>query len=159
VHRIYLEELGQMRALPLWVALMVLTTLEPEAAPAEARHLLERSRTEASEEVRGAIIEMVTTVMAYRFERLSQREIEAMLDITLKETQVYQEIKEEGRQEGRQEATAALVIRLVTKRFGSSAQAVQPAIAKLSLPELERLSEALLDFASLSDLQVWLAEH
>uniref|UniRef100_UPI003B84B0B0 DUF2887 domain-containing protein n=1 Tax=Petrachloros mirabilis TaxID=2918835 RepID=UPI003B84B0B0 len=27
VHRVYLEELGEIRSLPLWVALMVLTTM------------------------------------------------------------------------------------------------------------------------------------
>ena len=39
VHRIYLDELGEIRQLPVWVALMVLTTVEEEQAPAEARYL------------------------------------------------------------------------------------------------------------------------
>jgi predicted transposase/invertase (TIGR01784 family) len=39
VHRIYLDELGAIRQLPLWVALMVLTTVESEQAPEEARYL------------------------------------------------------------------------------------------------------------------------
>ncbi|BAZ07456.1 hypothetical protein NIES3974_41190 [Calothrix sp. NIES-3974] len=41
--------------------------------------------------------------MVYKFENKSQREVEQMLGITLKETRVYQEIKEEGREEGREE--------------------------------------------------------
>lgn len=60
VHRIYLDELGNIRQLPLWVALMVLTTVEEEQAPEEARYLLERSSVEQSETVSQAIIELIT---------------------------------------------------------------------------------------------------
>lgn len=102
VHRIYLDELGNIRQLPLWVALMVLTTVNEEKMPEEARYLLTRTREESSSSSR-VIIEMIMTIIVYRFEQLSPKEIELMLGITLKETRVYQEIKEEGRQEGRQE--------------------------------------------------------
>lgn len=44
VHRVYLDELGNIRQLPLWVALMVLTTLEQSQAPEEAKYLLTRTR-------------------------------------------------------------------------------------------------------------------
>lgn len=37
INRIYLDELGDIRQLPVWVALMVLTTLEDEQATQEAR--------------------------------------------------------------------------------------------------------------------------
>ncbi|WP_265338657.1 MULTISPECIES: Rpn family recombination-promoting nuclease/putative transposase [unclassified Nodularia (in: cyanobacteria)] len=43
VHRVYLDELGNIRQLPLWVALMILTTLEDEQAPEEARYLLAKT--------------------------------------------------------------------------------------------------------------------
>ena len=46
VHRVYLDELGNIRQLPLWVALMVLTTIEEEEAPEEARYLLTRIPSE-----------------------------------------------------------------------------------------------------------------
>ena len=36
VYRVYLDKLGDIRSLPLWVALMVLTTIEEEQAPQEA---------------------------------------------------------------------------------------------------------------------------
>jgi len=44
VHRIYLNELGDIRDLPIWVALMVLTTSDESQAPAEARYLLQRNK-------------------------------------------------------------------------------------------------------------------
>ncbi len=96
-----------------------------------------------------------------------------MLGITLKETRVYREIKaegreegreegrkegrEEGRGEGREEATANLVIRLLTKRCGELSPEIRTSISALPLPVLEELSEALLDFTNLADLQTWLA--
>ena len=155
VHRVYLDELGDIRSLPLWVAAMVLTTVEEEQAPEEARYLLSRTRTELSPPSSRAIIEIVTTIMTYRFEQLSRVEVEAMLDITLKETRVYREIKEEGREE----EAVNFVTRLLTKRFGELPQEVRSLVSGLSLSMLEELGEALLDFTSVADLQAWLEEH
>ncbi|WP_071191319.1 Rpn family recombination-promoting nuclease/putative transposase [Trichormus sp. NMC-1] len=157
VHRIYLDELGNIRQLPVWVALMVLTTLEESQAPEEARYLLTRTSEEIPSPSSRAIIEMITTIMVYKFEQLSRREVESMLGITLKETRVYREIKEEGREEGVEEATVNLVIRLLTKRFGELSVEIRASISALPLPVLENLSEALLDFTCLADLQGWLA--
>ncbi|MBD1866061.1 Rpn family recombination-promoting nuclease/putative transposase [Cyanobacteria bacterium FACHB-471] len=158
VHRVYLDELGEIRSLPLWVAVMVLTTIEEDKAPEEARYLLSRTPAESASPGSRAIIEMVITIMAYQFEQLSRKEIESMLDISLKETRVYREIKEEGREEGR-EAMAHAMSRLLTKRLGELPQTVNSSVMNLSLPVLQELSEALLDFASLDDLQAWLAEQ
>ncbi|OCQ90469.1 hypothetical protein BCD64_27750 [Nostoc sp. MBR 210] len=152
VHRVYLDELGNIRSLPIWVALMVLTTLEENQAPEEARYLLNKTRQEVTEPGNQAIIEMILTIMVYKFEQLTRTEVESMLGITLKETRVYREIKEEGREE----ATVNLVIRLLTKRFGELSEEMRSTIAGLPLPVLEDLSEALLDFTSLADLQAWL---
>ena len=154
-----MNELGDIRQLPLGIALMVLTTLNESQAPEEARYLLQRSRQQQSQLSSRAIIELVTTIMVYRFERLSRTEVEAMLGITLQQTRVYQEIKEEGREQGREqgrkEATVNLIVRLLTKRFGESEQ-MRVRISSLPLPVLEDLSEALLDFTSVSDLHAWL---
>ncbi|MUG97541.1 Rpn family recombination-promoting nuclease/putative transposase [Scytonema sp. UIC 10036] len=148
VHRVYLNELGDIRQLPLWVALMVLTTLKDEQAIEEARYLLTRTRQEQSQPSSRAIIEMVTTIMVYKFEQLSRTEVESMLGITLQETRVYREIKEE--------ATVNLVVRQLNKRFGEISEELRQQIANLPLPVVEDLSEALLDFTSVADLQAWL---
>ncbi|MFN7526587.1 MAG: DUF4351 domain-containing protein [Dolichospermum sp.] len=79
-----------------------------------------------------------------------------MLGISLEKSRAYQEIKQEGRQEGRQQATLNLVIRLLTKRFGELPAEAHNSISVLPLPVLVSLSEALLDFTSLYDFQVWL---
>ena len=83
-----------------------------------------------------------------------------MLGITLKQTRVYQEAKEEGRSEGREvgleEGKKALILRLLTKRFGQLPEEVRLQISSLPIAAVENLSEALLDFGSLADLQAWL---
>ena len=163
VQRVYLNELGDIRQLPLWVSLMVLTTIVEEQAPEEARYLLTRTQQEVSQPLSRVIIELVTTIMVYKFEQLSRMEVESMLGITLKETRVYREIKEEGREEGRQqgreqgrEAMANAVSRQLIKRFGELSGEIRLQISALSFPVLEDLSEALLDFTNVADLRAWL---
>jgi predicted transposase/invertase (TIGR01784 family) len=158
VHRIYLNELGDIRQLPIWVSLMVLTTVDEKQAPAEARYLLQRNISD--EPLSRAIIEMVTTIMVYKFEDLSQKEVEIMLGITLQETRVYREIKAEGiqqgREQGREQEAVNLIVRQLTKRFGKDSGEIRSTISGLPLVVLEDLSEALLDFKNLGDLQIWL---
>lgn len=165
VHRVYLNELGEIRQLPLGIALMVLTIVEEEQAPEEARYLLTRAQQEVSEpEASRGIINTIATIMVYKFIDLSRPEVEAMLGLRLKESRVYQEAKEEGRLEGRQEGqlegrqqeAANLVFRQLSRRFGALSQELRERISNLPLSVLEDLSEALLDFSSLDDLSTWL---
>lgn len=72
-----------------------------------------------------------------------------MLDITLKETQLYRDIKEEGER--------SLILRQLTRQVGDFPQALRVQIEALSLEKVEALGEALLDFTNLDDLQSWLA--
>ena len=159
VHRVYLDELGDIRSLPVWVALMVLTTLEAERTTEETRYLLFRSQQEVPQPANRAIIDLLTTIMVYKFEGKTQQEVEEMLGITLKETHVYREIKQEGREEGREDEARALVLRLLSRRVGELPQDVRSHVEALSVEQLEDLGEALLDFTSLDDLQTWLVER
>ena len=145
---------------------MVLTTLDEAQAPAEARHLLARAQqVESTDRVSRAIMEIVTTIMVYKFGQLSRVEVEAMLGLTLQETRVYQEAKEEGREEGekigeqrgRQQEAVSLVLKLLMRRFGQELPAeVRSQIEALPLLQLEMLAETLLDFTQLNELLTWL---
>ncbi|WP_347239106.1 DUF4351 domain-containing protein [Sphaerospermopsis sp. FACHB-1094] len=152
VHKIYLDELGDIQELPVWVGLMVLTTLKESQAPAAARYLLTKSNQESSSNE--MILEMITTIMMYRFENLTLREVQVMLGISLERSRTYQEIK----QEGRQESALNLVMRQLTRRLGELPEEAKNNIANLSLSNLENLGEALLDSTSLKDLQSWLSQ-
>jgi predicted transposase/invertase (TIGR01784 family) len=175
VHRIYLSELGDVAQLPLGIALMVLTTVSEQQAPDAARLLLNRAQTEMSAPANRGIIEMVTTIMVYRFTHLSRREIEQMLGTTLQETQVYQEAKAEGeqigeqrglelgeqrgREQGRREEAVALLFLQFTHKFGTLPASATNRIEQLSLEQLQTLSVAWLDFQSLADLDTWLQSN
>jgi predicted transposase/invertase (TIGR01784 family) len=154
VQRVYLEELGELAELPLGVALMVLTTVDEVEAPEVARDLLARAgQAELAEVTRRAIMEMIMTIMVYKFTQLSRQEVERMLGIRLQETRVYQEAKEEGRQE----ALIHVIVRQLTHRFQQELpEEVRSRLTTLSVPVLEDLGEALLDFGSLADLLTWL---
>ncbi len=64
--------MGDIRQLSLWVALMVLTTLEDEQATQEARYLLARNQQEQPQPGNRAIIELIVTIMVYKFENKSR---------------------------------------------------------------------------------------
>jgi predicted transposase/invertase (TIGR01784 family) len=99
VHRVYLDELGDPSQLPIGVALMVLTTVNEVAAPAAARMLLSRTAQETTTPaIARGIIDIISTIMVYKFTNLSRQEIDEMLGITLQETRVYREAREEERE-------------------------------------------------------------
>lgn len=156
VHRVYLNELGAIQQLPLGVALMVLTTVEEAQAPDEARYLLARTQQQIPDpEASRAIIELIATIMVYKFTNLSRQEVDAMLGLQLADTRVYREAKEEGRQEGE----VALIVRQLKHRIGSMDEALELRIQHLSIEQLESLGEALLDFTQLDDLVIWLNRY
>lgn len=151
VHRIYLDELGDIDQLPLWVSLMVLTTVDEQQAPEKAKELLSRSQKEVSPEEGHVIIDVVVTIISYRFGQISRQEVERMLDITFEETRVYQEIKAEGE--------ASVILCLLRKRFGELPEGIPASISTLKLTALDELSEALLDFSDISEVESWLASY
>lgn len=77
----------------------------------------------------------------------------------MKESVTYQAILEEGRQEGRKEGEVLLILRLIARRLGRVDPQMQERIQRLSIPQLEELGEALLDFSEATDLVAWLEAH
>jgi len=66
----------------------------------------------------------------------------------------------EAKAEGREEQAIALVTRQLSRRLGQElSDEMRSRLLTLSLPVLEDLGEALLDFTSLADLEAWLAER
>lgn len=162
VHRIYLDELGNVRSLPITVAATVLTIVDEDEAPSLARYLLLRAEQEETpDRAKRDIIDIITSIMVYKFSTLTQTEIRAMLGLNLtEEPRAIREAKQEGREEGREAEAIALVNRLLTRRLGQNlSEEMRSRLSTLSLPVLEDLSEALLDFTSLPDLESWLASH
>jgi len=100
--RVFIEDLPATADLPLSLALVKLIT-EPESRAIDAaRNLLERVPQETVEYLSVAdLLDLIKTIVMYKFERLSREEIEAMLGLAdLKQTRVYQEALEEGLEKG-----------------------------------------------------------
>ncbi|NJK51692.1 MAG: Rpn family recombination-promoting nuclease/putative transposase [Leptolyngbyaceae cyanobacterium SU_3_3] len=65
--------------------------------------------------------------------------------------------REEGREEGREVEAIALITRQLTRRLRQElSEETRSRLSVLPLPILEDLSEALLDFTTLADLDAWL---
>jgi hypothetical protein len=62
----------------------------------------------------------------------------------------------EGRKEGRKEEALAILMRQFKHRFGTMKGADETRLSKLSLAEIEELSEAFLDFKQAAGLARWL---
>ena len=89
-------------------------------------------------------------------------EIQKMINLReadITQTRFYQQVLEIGRTEGTQFGEANMVIRLLIRRCGNLSDALQAKIRSLSIPELESLGEALLDFNSIQDLTHWLDNY
>jgi predicted transposase/invertase (TIGR01784 family) len=151
IQRIYLDELGVIEELPLGLGLMVLTTLEGENATKNARELIDRSSGSKD------IIDLVSTIVVYKFKNLNRDEVEAMLGLKLEETRVYQEAKAEGEIIGKLKGETQLVMRLLKRRLGEIPQRYITKIQKLNIAQLEDLHDAALDFTNITDLESWLS--
>jgi predicted transposase/invertase (TIGR01784 family) len=165
---IYLNELGRGSELPTGLDLMVLTTLEGEAAIEKARYLIQQSITLQERRV---IIDLVSTIMVYKFNNLSRDEVDVMLGIELQQTRVYQDARAEGRIEGRTEGESigevrglergiqqekALVVRQLTRKLGNLSSDLILRVNSLPIEKIESLGEALFDFDQMNDLIAWL---
>ena len=155
----------------LGVGLVRLIVEPDQTAAVLARTLMEQAKVAPLPVLdTAAIIELIETIVVYKFPRLNREEIAEMLSISdLKQTRVFQEFYEDGlqqglqqgqqqgQQQGLQQEGVILVRRQLTRRLGQVPTDWQEAIATLSVPQLEDLGEALLDFTQLADLEAWLS--
>lgn len=154
VTRVYLDEWARPRQTLMQRVIGVLLA-DPAQAVAEARTVLAQKEDGGQE---ATIVNLVETILVYKLPMLKREEIQAMLELTdidLKQTRFYQDVFAEGEQEGE----VKLVLRQLHRRCGEVAPTLRDRIVQLSLPQLEALGEALLDFRGLADLEHWLTTH
>jgi predicted transposase/invertase (TIGR01784 family) len=160
VHRIYLDDLNGVPTESLGLGMMQLILADSVDAVIQAQSLLSKTRTQDRTDSKiAAIIELIETIVVYKFPQLSREEIELMLGLSeLRETKVYQEALQEGRTEGIAQERA-LILRQLSRRVGTLPATVEAQVQALELPKLEALGEALLDFTGVDDLVGWLETH
>ncbi|MEO1298602.1 MAG: Rpn family recombination-promoting nuclease/putative transposase [Cyanobacteria bacterium J06636_16] len=160
VHRLYLNELAEQASESVELQLMRLIVAPQESAIRQAQTLVAQAREMPSRLSPSEIIDIIETILVYKFPKLSWQEIEAMFGLSeLKQTRVYQQGHEEGREEGREDEAQLLILRLLTRRLGELPRLVREQVVQLPLASLEDLGEALLEFSGIEDLQRWLAAH
>jgi predicted transposase/invertase (TIGR01784 family) len=169
---IYLTELAKTANQTLGIQAIDLVVCSLAEAKIKAPMLLAMSQNLRDEGLRRVMIDLIESVLIYKFDRLSREELEAMFGLSeLKQTRFYQEARSEGeqigiqkgeqigRQEGKREEAIALILRQLSRRPGALSRKHQALISNLTLEQLESLGDALLDFSSLADLEAFLSQY
>lgn len=163
LRRVYLSDLRGAEHLGFNARLARLIILDQAQASAEVCVLAaQRESTPDPLET----LDLIETILVYKFPRLTREEIRAMLHLPVtdvKKTRSYQEAygegREEGREEGRNEARRELILSQLARRCGALKLPHLEKIRALDSAQLVGLGEALLDFGSIEDLDTWLRDH
>jgi predicted transposase YdaD len=162
---LYLEDLLPRADISPNLALLKLLVLEEAEAFHLGQCILEESETQTTFQQR---LNLIETILVNKFPYLGTQEILRMLDLKtadITQSRFYQEVVEVGRQEGLQAGLkeglrageADLILRQLTRKYGTLAPEVNQQIKTLTIAELGDLGEALLDFVEISDLETWLS--
>jgi predicted transposase/invertase (TIGR01784 family) len=137
VQRIYLDELKKEQS--LGISLLQLTIASEADAPDQAKRLLNQAQTERSSFPARDIIEIVSTILVYKFSSLSREEVESMLGLHLEETRIYRDLKAE--------AVKASEVKIVKAfaRKGFSIEEIMENLELLTLEEVQQIIQQLED--------------
>jgi predicted transposase YdaD len=91
------------------------------------------------------VMEIVTSWMQQGIERGIEQGIERGI--------------EQGIERGIEQGERSLILRQLSRRLGKLPDSLSAQLNMLSVPQLEALAEALLDFTNLADLEGWLQTH
>jgi predicted transposase/invertase (TIGR01784 family) len=162
LRRVYLDQLPLLDSAnpTLWV--LALIVAETDAIPAIVRKIqTHNSKPDAD------WLDLLETVLVYKLPKLTREEIQKMLnftDISLKDTRFYRDVfaegrqeghqegRLEGRQEGHQEGEAAVLLRLLERKFRPLPDSARQRIASADAETLLVWAERLLDANSLDDI-------
>jgi len=157
IYWVFLEDLPGVADLPLDLALVKLITEPKSKAIDSANGLLDRAKQSNQTFLTTPdLIDLIKTIMVYKFEKLSREEIEAMLGLAdLKQTRVYQEARTEGREEGLKEGQKKGLQKGLQKGLKEGQkrerqELVQPLLEKLFGELDESLQSAIVSLIALS---------
>ena len=164
VQILYLSDLQEEAFDSLELSVLQLIVVDQNLAVEKAKQII--SRAEASNSLylsRAQILELVETIIVYKFPLLTREVVTNMLMIDeLKQTRVYKDAleggKQEGREEGKQEGQRVLMMKLLGQRLGNLPEAVASQIGSLQSEQLEMLGDRLLTFSTLQELISYLSD-
>ncbi len=146
-------------------ALLPLATLSAADSPLQLlQQVALQVGTIESSEQRQELSAYAQLIAGLRFDKALIRQV--FQEGIMRESVIYQEILQEGEAKGRVEGETkgrteealSLVLRQLSRRFGSLSPNTQIQIQSLSLTQIEALGEALLDFSTPDDLTYWLQD-
>ncbi|MBD2335914.1 Rpn family recombination-promoting nuclease/putative transposase [Calothrix sp. FACHB-156] len=115
IKRIYLNELGDTATLPVSIATVKLVVEDAEIAIHQARELIERTRKDTNSQLQQQLLQLIETILVYKFPNMSREEIEAMFSLSeLKQTRFYQEAFQEGKEVGERTGKLKAVLPMLT---------------------------------------------
>ena len=81
----------------------------------------------------------------------------------LKKTRFYQDAFSDGEQRGEQfglqQGKSALILRMLTKKFGAVTKTQQQQIQKLAIAKLDDLADQIFEFENLEAVTAWLSSQ
>lgn len=142
VTRIYLDELGSTQQ-SLGIETVKLVIEPEETAVSKARELIEQVSEAVSDEAqKRELLQLIETIIIYKFTQKSREEIQAMLGLgDIRQTRVYQEALQEGEIRGRLQEkletvpkllAAGLTVNKITEVLGLSVEEVRQAAQQQS---------------------------
>ncbi|MDD1420273.1 Rpn family recombination-promoting nuclease/putative transposase, partial [Dolichospermum sp. ST_sed1] len=140
VRVIYLDELEDIASLPIGVATIKLIIAKKDSSIIQARELITRTKQEIDSEVQQQqVLQIIETILIYKFPRMNREEIEAMFGLSeLKQTRFYQQAKEEGKEEGERKAKLDALPGLIA--LGLTREQIAQ-VLNLSLEEISQISQ------------------
>jgi len=160
VQRFYLEDLVEAENLSPTLSLMQLLVLNATTTGPAAQKLLASVAHEADYP---KWLDVVEAILVSKFPEAGLEGVRKMLGIqteNLSHTQFYQDVlkigEEQGIKLGEQQGEANIIVRLLEYRFGQIDTDIESQVRALTTEKLEALTQALLEFQNISELQAWL---
>ena len=117
VTRIYLDELPESNFQSLNMKAVELIVVDELAAQEKGKGLLRKVKEEVADEAeRIDLLDLIETILGYKFANISREELEKMFDFDdFKQTRLGRQMLEEGIEKGRQEGKLEVVSALVER--------------------------------------------
>jgi predicted transposase/invertase (TIGR01784 family) len=157
-HRVYLDQLPLLDSAnpKLWLIALIVADIE-KITPI-VRKIQGHQETRPADGIDW--LDLLETVLVYKLPRLTREEILKMFnfsDVSLKETRFYQDVFAEGRMEGkvegRMEGEAAVLLRLLERKFRPLPESARQRVGSADAETLLLWAERVLDANSLEE--VW----
>ncbi|MBD2609552.1 Rpn family recombination-promoting nuclease/putative transposase [Scytonema hofmannii FACHB-248] len=140
---VYLDELEETANTSLGLGIVQLVVEEEATANEQARQLLQKAQQELEDvALRQKVLELIETILVYKFTSLSREEIEAMFGLSeLKQTRYFREVAQDAQEKGKLEGkleTVPLLLELgltveeIAERLSLDVEAVRKAAQESS---------------------------